>query len=91
MEIYLIVMAVAFAGFVFLNMRVGLDRSWLVATLVTLAVLLASVFIVEFVACKIDPGPLCGIYPLMIWMYVAPALLNIQQLLYLVRRKRRLT
>jgi|GEM_PF-1505287 len=89
MEIYLIIMAMAFICLLVLNIRKGLNKSWLIVTLLTVASLIALAYIIEFVACKLDPGPFCGTYPLVIWIYIAPILLNIQQLISLLKNKKR--
>lgn len=88
MEIYLIIMAMVFLCLLVLNIRKGLDKSWLLVTLVTLASLVALAYIIEFVACKLDPGPFCGTYPLVLWIYIAPVLLVIQQLISLLKNKK---
>ena len=82
-------MAMAFICLLVLNIRKGLNKSWLVVTLLTVASLIALAYIIEFVACKLDPGPFCGTYPLVIWIYIAPILLNIQQLISLLKNKKR--
>ncbi|RUA12231.1 MAG: hypothetical protein DSY83_14945 [Flavobacteriia bacterium] len=89
MDIYLTLMGVLFLPLVILNLRRGLDKKWLIWTLGTIAVLVAIMYIASYIQCKIKPGPLCGLPIIVVWLYAAPPILNIQQIINLMRRKRK--
>tara|TARA_B100000949_G_C14208345_1_gene419175 strand:- start:35 stop:292 length:258 start_codon:yes stop_codon:yes gene_type:complete len=84
-------MGVLFASLLYLNVRAGLDKLWLISILGTLAVLVVLGYWTTTMLCEENPSRYCGIYSMRIWSFIAPAFLNLQQFAYLIITKRRLT
>jgi len=85
---YLIFMGILFVLLLYLNVRAGLGRFWLISTLFTLAVLVIlgywTISMLHQVVPERDNS--------MIWLYISAAFINLQQLCYyLIISKKRFT
>jgi len=88
MPYFFIFMGIVFVFLLYLNVRAGLDKLWLISILATLAVLVILGYWTIYILYQIAPERDNS----MIWLYISAAFINVQQLCYyLIISKKRFT
>ena len=88
MAIFLVSVGSFFFVMVFLNVREGLDMKWLIWILTTIAVLVGILYLATYLDCLTNKSGYCGMVIALAWVYVAPVVLTMQQLVYWIRKRK---